>query len=177
MERNRPDHKKLVVTTSQMEGSRNRGENKKPMRKMVAVIISLAYPLARLYWFIFQPQCRGANVVIKHNREYLLVMHSYGETLWTLPGGGVHKNESPEEAAKREVMEEVGISLEQLTNYGHFLYPDEYKRETIWVFTSEVKNKTFVLNSFEIKTAQWFDLDNLPTTKSAVLKKCLEIIK
>ena len=115
--------------------------------------------------------------MIKNNREILLVMHSYGDTLWRLPGGGVHKNEAPEKAAKREVMEEVGIPLEQLSNYGHFLYTDEYKRETIWVFTSEVKNKNFLLNSFEIKAVQWFDLDKLPTTQSALLKKCLENIK
>jgi 8-oxo-dGTP pyrophosphatase MutT (NUDIX family) len=146
------------------------------MREIVGVILDLVYRLARLYWFIFRPQTTGVNVVIKHNREILLVLHSYGDTLWRLPGGGVHKNEAPENAAKREVMEEVGIPLEQLTNYGHFLFTGEYKRETIWVFASEVKNKYFLLNSFEIKAIQWFDFDKLPTPQSAELKKCLDIL-
>jgi hypothetical protein len=29
-----------------------------------------------------------------------------------------------------------------------------------WVFTSEVKNKNFLLNSFEIKAVQWFVTDH-----------------
>ena len=36
----------------------------------------------------------------------------FGRQQWHLPGGGVHKNESLEAAARRELREETGINLE-----------------------------------------------------------------
>jgi 8-oxo-dGTP pyrophosphatase MutT (NUDIX family) len=42
----------------------------------------------------------------------LLVRHSYGSGGWSLPGGGMSVREDPEEAARREISEEVGCTLE-----------------------------------------------------------------
>ncbi|WLD94779.1 NUDIX hydrolase [Alkalihalobacillus sp. AL-G] len=35
-----------------------------------------------------------------------------GDVVWNFPGGGVEKNESPEEACIREVKEETGYNIE-----------------------------------------------------------------
>ncbi len=42
----------------------------------------------------------------------LLVRHSYGSGSWALPGGGMRRDEKAEDAATREIAEEVGCRLE-----------------------------------------------------------------
>ena len=54
-----------------------------------------------------------ACAVLIGNEKILMVRQSYkGETIWTFPGGGIEPDESPEEAAIREVKEEVGLDIE-----------------------------------------------------------------
>jgi len=48
----------------------------------------------------------------------LLVRHTYGRGLWTLPGGGRRRSEAPEAAAAREFAEELGCALAGLAFAG-----------------------------------------------------------
>ncbi|MEC9401119.1 MAG: NUDIX domain-containing protein, partial [Pseudomonadota bacterium] len=65
------------------------------------------------------PFTLGVRVIVEdRNSRVLLVRHSY-VTGWYLPGGGVDKGETMEEAACREVLEEAGVvsvSRPQLLN-------------------------------------------------------------
>jgi ADP-ribose pyrophosphatase YjhB (NUDIX family) len=57
---------------------------------------------------------RSAGILIIH-KDRALLAHSTNSPWWrsyTPPKGGVEKNESLEEAASREVMEEVGIFID-----------------------------------------------------------------
>lgn len=47
-----------------------------------------------------------------------------------IPGGGINSNESPLEAAKRELREETGITAEKILKLGTF-YPDSGRSEQI----------------------------------------------
>jgi 8-oxo-dGTP pyrophosphatase MutT (NUDIX family) len=61
-----------------------------------------------------------ATVYIIKNNQILLHPHpKHGK--WLPPGGHIEKNETPPDAAKREVMEECGIEIEFIT------------QENIWV--------------------------------------------
>lgn len=70
------------------------------------------------------------GVVVRRGQEVLLVKPSRGvaEGIWTLPGGFLHPFEQPQEGARREVREETGIevvdlSLETTVTYGHGAQP------------------------------------------------------
>ncbi|MEE4538893.1 MAG: NUDIX domain-containing protein [Erythrobacter sp.] len=55
----------------------------------------------------------GCAVVITNRAgDVLLLRHSYGPKGWALPGGGVGPGEDPQEAARREVREELGLELD-----------------------------------------------------------------
>lgn len=68
------------------------------------------------------PAC--AVVALNENREVLLIRqyrHALGGYFWEIPGGAVQEKESPEQCARRELLEETGYEVSTLspllTNY------------------------------------------------------------
>ena len=52
----------------------------------------------------------GVSIIITNIAgDVLLLKHSYGPSVWALPGGGLGRGEDPEAAARREVREELGV--------------------------------------------------------------------
>ena len=71
-----------------------------------------------LYWLLWlpiylfsrlRPDERVRIVVINRRGQILLVKTWLSRQSWTLPGGGIAGNETPEQAALRELREEAGI--------------------------------------------------------------------
>jgi len=118
----------------------------------------VAIPILRLYWRWVKPKTFGVKVIIQHpeSKQILLVQHSYGDTnIWHLPGGGYNpKRESAEDAAHREVFEELGIELVELTYLTEYKTSAEGKRDTVSIFTAVAKSVALTLSS-EIKSAGW----------------------
>ena len=54
---------------------------------------------------------RAGIVLIKENKVALIERHRAGLDYFVFPGGGVDEGESPEQAAIRETMEELGIKV------------------------------------------------------------------
>lgn len=63
------------------------------------------------YYYLFKPKSRGAKCLIIKDDKYLLIKNTYTKNYWNLPGGGCKRNESPEKAIRREIMEELNLSL------------------------------------------------------------------
>src|SRR3990167_9683755 len=78
-------------------------------------IIELVH-IVRFWLAVFRGDtgAQGARVILIDDRRVLLVSHWYAPWTWTLPGGGVNKNETPEAAAIREVKEETGFDVKSL---------------------------------------------------------------
>lgn len=54
----------------------------------------------------------GVSAVVTNlSGDVLLVRHSYGSKVWALPGGGLGAGEDPEAGLRREISEEVGLTL------------------------------------------------------------------
>jgi len=73
-------------------------------------VFRLGFPLARAYWHLRRPRHEGALVAIHVGEAVLLVRLSYRKS-WHFPGGSVRRGESPALAARRELMEELGLTL------------------------------------------------------------------
>lgn len=75
----------------------------------------LAHRARRLWWRVRRPHRSSVVVVAFDDRgRVLLVRHSYGPPVWSLPGGGIDRGEDPAQAAAREVREELGCGLVDL---------------------------------------------------------------
>jgi 8-oxo-dGTP pyrophosphatase MutT (NUDIX family) len=70
----------------------------------------------------------GVRAILKHNDDFILVYNKNWD-LYTLPGGGVHKNETLIDALKREVFEETGYKVQ---NIKEGLTLTEYFYDSIW---------------------------------------------
>ncbi|MCL9809513.1 NUDIX domain-containing protein [Flavobacterium luminosum] len=83
---------------------------------------------------------------------------------WALPGGFVDENEDLEDAAKRELLEETTITVDQLHQIGAFGKPFRDPRiHTVSVaFFGKVTKETRAIAADDAKEAKWFPLDELP---------------
>ena len=126
---------------------------------------NIALIFLRLYWKLFKPKTFGVKIIIHHyeSKQFLLVQHSYGDhDIWHLPGGGYNpKRESAVDAARREVFEELGIELTELTYLTEYKTSAEGKQDTVSIFTAVAKSVGLTLSS-EIRSAKWFHLSEIP---------------
>lgn len=112
-----------------------------------------------------RPSVFGAATVIVRDGRVLLVHHTYGELNWELPGGGADPGESAEQAARREALEEVGVTLsvERLT--GIYWEPQGAFGHHHFVFRAALapgSPEPRAADPVEISECAWFAPDALP---------------
>jgi 8-oxo-dGTP pyrophosphatase MutT (NUDIX family) len=140
-----------------------------PVRRLRDPLLRLAfrigYRVLRVWWSISRSTKRGVKCVLTRDGQILLVRHTYGDQRrWELPGGGVKRRERPADAARREVHEELGIAVDDLTLLGDLFERIDGKRDRLWCYSAEIGDRELDLDQAEIASAEWFSLDRLPTT-------------
>ena len=84
---------------------------------------------------------------------------------WALPGGFLHINESPEQAARRELAEETGVKiafLEQLYTYGDSNRDPREHTITIAHFALVKMSGHKIQAASDARNAAWFSIDDTP---------------
>jgi 8-oxo-dGTP diphosphatase len=123
--------------------------------------------------------------LIKNKGKYLLIKEKMvaeggprhlkgresGRNLWIVPGGGVELGESLEEAVKREVLEEVGIKVENLEflMFKEAVFPD-FNYHTVIFFYQTESDQPAKLIEPKILEAKFFrpaEIKKLPLVESA----------
>ena len=122
--------------------------------------IRLLYLAFRIYTFIFRPIITGVRVMLIQDGQALLVRHTYLEG-WYMPGGGVKRGESVDEAARRESREEVGAELGELHLLGVYSNFEGFKNNQNVLFLCADFKASFQ-HDHEIAEVRFFPLTALP---------------
>jgi 8-oxo-dGTP pyrophosphatase MutT (NUDIX family) len=123
-------------------------------------MIRLLYLGYRIYCFIFRPKTLGVRVMLIQNGQVLLVRQTYMAG-WFMPGGGVKRNETLEQAVRREAWEEIGAEMGELRLLGAYTHFGEHKSDHNALFLCT----DFTFNNKqdrEIAEVRFFPIEALP---------------
>lgn len=86
----------------------------------------------------------GARGIVKKENGRIAVFYKKAKNEYKLPGGGIDEGETPEEAFEREVLEEAGCEVKDITFLGitKELKSKENFQQVSYVFTSIVAKDT-----------------------------------
>ena len=122
----------------------------------------------------------GVGVLIFNKEGKVLFQHRIGKHAhgtWAGPGGWLEYGETFEEAAKREVREELGVDIEDLKVVGatNHIYTDEGKQVvTVFVRASKIAGEPKIMETDKHSEFGWFDLNDLPKPLMPSVKLYLE---
>jgi ADP-ribose pyrophosphatase YjhB (NUDIX family) len=106
------------------------------------------------------------------DNEVCLIRHTYLPG-WFLPGGGLKKNETIEQGARREAREETGAELNEIRLLGIFSSFIQWKTDHTAVFLCKDFKITGVSDG-EIAEVCLFPLNSIPDNTFASHRKLLE---
>ena len=112
------------------------------------------------YW---NPVCAVAVIVRRANREILLVKRAKdpAKGTWDLPGGFANFGESFEDAARREIQEELGVLLSDFEYLGSFpnvyAYKDVRYQTIDVVLIADIGDVVIDLERDELLDFHWMD--------------------
>jgi 8-oxo-dGTP diphosphatase len=117
----------------------------------------LAYLGLRVWSWVCRPATHGACVALWHDGKVLLIRTSY-RNCYSLPGGFVRRGEPSEQAARRELREEVGVDLPdgELRLAWSGTLPFESRQDTVDIWEILLEQVPAVrLASRELVWADW----------------------
>ena len=97
------------------------------------MFIHLLYFGFRIYCFFFRPIRMGVRVMMIQDGKVWLVRQTYMPG-WFMPGGGLKRGETLEQAARRETYEETGAQLKKVTLLGAYTSFVDWKTDHGIVF-------------------------------------------
>ena len=131
-------------------------------------------------------QCAG-SVIIENEKGEILLGRRTDNHLWGYAGGSVELGETVEECAKRELYEEMGLTVHSMelfmVNSGHethYIYPngDEvYNVEIIYIsrdYSGEIRRQPEEIEEIRFFSASQITLDMISPPIRPVFRKYLE---
>lgn len=110
----------------------------------------------------------GVGVFIFKDGKFLMGKRrgSHGLNTWSVPGGHVEFGETFETTAKREVMEETGLTIKNV-RFGAItnnIFPDEKDKHTIsiWMMSDYVSGVPTILEPDKYTDQSWSSFNKLP---------------
>jgi 8-oxo-dGTP pyrophosphatase MutT (NUDIX family) len=124
------------------------------------MFIRLLYLGFKIYCFLFRPIRMGVRVMMIKDSKVTLVRQTYMPG-WYMPGGGLKRGETLEQAARREAREETGAELGEIRLMGAYTTFTDWKTDHNLVFICEDFTITGKPDN-EIAEIRSFPLDELP---------------
>ena len=112
------------------------------------------------------PRIEPAIIVLVHkNNQILLARHRMrNQDIYTCIAGFVEAGETLEQAVHREVKEETGLTITNVTYKGSQAWP--FPDQLMLAFYADYKEGEINIQKDELTEARWFDKDKLPNIPS-----------
>lgn len=111
-------------------------------------------------------------VVLNEKDEILLLDHVLRPASgWGIPGGFMNYGEQPNEAIKREILEETGLEIEDV----QILWMQTWNRHIEVIFRAKGKGKVEV-KSPEINSLGWFKFEEMPDEMSQSQREIIKTV-
>ncbi|KHF38731.1 NUDIX hydrolase [Halalkalibacter okhensis] len=120
-------------------------------------------------------------IFIQDEKGRVLLQHRTDTDNWGVPGGFMEMGESVEDAARREILEETGLTVGEMTLYNvfsgkefYFQYPngDEVYNVIVTFLSKDVSGT--LQADHEGYDLRYFDLDSLPEDMIPTSRRMLE---
>ena len=107
---------------------------------------------------------QGSSCVVINKKEEVLLVLREDFRIWALPGGGLEPDETWEQAAVRETLEETGYAVEILQYVGEYWRPQmsEGQGDLKRVFLAQVTGGSPSQHDDESIDVRWFPVTALP---------------
>ncbi len=130
-----------------------------------------ASPFRALVWFFTRPKLQGTSCIVRCGSEILLVDYKYGSG-WNFPTGLIQiENESPQEAAHRELMAEFSIKTKVLQYIGYVFCRFQCRRDRIYCFVVELNTKEVNASNKDVRAIQWVPIKEIENVKISPFSK------
>lgn len=109
----------------------------------------------------------GIGVFVFKDGKFLIGLrrNAHGDGTWSIPGGHLEFGETFEDTAKREVLEETGLTIKNV-RFGavtNDYFKDAGKHYvTIWMLSDWASGEERITEPDKFVEMQWRDYDNLP---------------
>ncbi len=125
----------------------------------------------------FFPRISPAIIVLIKKEDQLLMARSphFPPGAYSLIAGFVDPGESIEEAVHREVLEEVGLTIKNLSYWGSQPWP--FPDSLMLAFTADYASGEIIMEQDEIEDAGWYPYDQLPGLPSSTLSISMKLIE
>lgn len=121
----------------------------------------------------------GVSILVERDGRVLLVERAVapGEGMWSLPSGFIEWDEAPEEAARRECIEETGLELRDLRLLDVVHYTDDFRGPGIsLLYQGEVAGGTLRAGD-DAKSARFCTPGELPPLRSIAFRGHRRVLK
>jgi NAD+ diphosphatase len=125
---------------------------------------------------LFYPRISPAVIVLIRKKHEILLARSpnFPPSMYSLIAGFIEPGETAEAAVVREVKEEVGLEIKNISYFGTQAWP--FPNSLMIGFTAEYSSGEIRPDGFEIEDAKWFSPDKLPVLpgKISISRKLID---
>lgn len=115
-------------------------------------------------------------VLVTRGEEFLLARHARGNASYSsCLAGFMEVGETPEDTVKREVMEEVGIEVNNIRYVKSQSWP--FPSQLMLGFFADYKSGAIQVDGYEIAQADWYTRESAPAVPSADISVAGQLIE